>query len=57
MGPPIHSSPTSPRGSSTPCSSMTTTRAAGSSTPTLSAWPGVSPIGIIVTGDVVSVAP
>jgi len=33
------------------------TRAAGSGTPTVSAWVRVWPAGIIVVGEVVSVAP
>ena len=57
MGPLIQSSPTSPAGSSHPCSSITTTAAQGKGMPTVSACARVWPMGIRVVGEVVSVAP
>ena len=53
----IQISPISPRGSSRPSASITTMWAPGHGNPTLSICAAVNSGGMIVEGDVVSVAP
>ena len=57
MGPAIQISPVSPIGTSRPFSSTTTTSAQGTGTPTVWRWSEMRPGGMMVVGDVVSVAP
>ena len=53
----IQISPISPRGNSLPALSTAMISAPGHGRPTLSIWDAVSSPGIMVDGDVVSVAP